>query len=176
VRLKPGSAAAFQQALKSDGRLRLDAIAEPAYYAGQTQIANQLKSLGLVVAICLGIGAVFGGMNTMYTAVARREREIGVLRVLGFPSSNILVCFLLESAVLGLSGGAAGVLLAFAVASATGLSGRLMSVGTLFFSYRPTPAAIAAGVIVAAIIGILGGMFPAWRASRVGIIDSIREA
>jgi putative ABC transport system permease protein len=176
VMLKPGTEAAFQQAIKSDGRLRLDAIAEPAYYAAQSQIANQLRSLGLVVAICLGIGAVFGGMNTMYTAVARREREIGVLRVLGFPSSNILVCFLLESAVLGLTGGIAGMLLAFAVASATGLSGRLMSVGTLFFSYHPTPAAIAAGVIVAAIIGILGGMFPAWRASRTGIIDSIREA
>jgi putative ABC transport system permease protein len=174
--LKPGTAEAFQQAIKNDGRLRLDAISEPSYYAGQTQIADQLRSLGLVVAICLGIGAIFGGMNTMYTAVARREREIGVLRVLGFSRSNILVSFLVESAVLGLGGGAAGVAMAFLVASVTGLSSRLMSVGTLFFSYQPTPAAIASGVFVAAIIGVVGGMMPAWRASRIGIIDSIREA
>lgn len=176
VVLKPGSAAAFQQSIRNDGRLRLDAISETSYYAGQTQVAAQLRSLGLVVAICLGIGALFGGMNTMYTAVARREREIGVLRVLGFSRANILLSFLVESVILGLGGGAAGVLLAFLIGSATGLSSRLMSVGTLFFSYQPTPAAIASGVIVAASIGILGGMMPAWRASRIGIIDSIREA
>jgi putative ABC transport system permease protein len=115
-------------------------------------------------------------MNTMYTAVARRQREIGVLRVLGFSRSNILASFMMESAVLGLTGGIVGVVLAFAIAFATGLSSRLMSVGTLFFSYRPTPTAIGAGIVVASIIGLLGGMLAAWRASRIGIIDSIREA
>jgi putative ABC transport system permease protein len=115
-------------------------------------------------------------MNTMYTAVARREREIGVLRVLGFSRANILSSFVIESAILGIAGGIAGVMLAFAVALGTGLNGRLLSVGSTFFSYRPTATAISAGLIAAAIIGIVGGLAPAWRAARIGVIDSLREA
>jgi putative ABC transport system permease protein len=77
-------------------------------------------------------------MNTMYTAVARREREIGVLRVLGFSRANILCSFVIESLLLGLAGGLAGVVLALVTAWATGLNSRLLSVGSTFFSYRPT--------------------------------------
>jgi putative ABC transport system permease protein len=174
--LKPGSAEAFQEALKSDGRLKVDVISEADYYASQTQIANQLKSLGLIVAIALSIGATFGGMNTMYTAVARRQREIGVLRVLGFSRANILGSFVAESAILGIGGGIAGVFLSVIVAWFTGLNSRQMSVGSLFFSYHPSVGSIEAGLVVAAIIGVLGGLMPAWRAARIGIIDSIREA
>ncbi|HZC45022.1 MAG TPA: ABC transporter permease, partial [Candidatus Acidoferrum sp.] len=82
VALKPGASGALQQAIKSDGRLKIDAIPEREYYAEQTKVVDQLRSLGLVVALMLGVGAAFGGMNTMYSAVARRQREIGVLRVL----------------------------------------------------------------------------------------------
>jgi len=174
--LKPGTSAAFAQALQSDGRLKLDALTERDYYASQTNVIDQLRSLGLIVALALGIGAIFGGMNTMYTAVARREREIGVLRVLGFSRGNILSSFVIESALLGLGGGVAGVALAFLVAWATGLNSRLLSVGSTFFSYRPTPAAIAAGIISAGIIGAIGGLAPAWRAARIGVIESLREA
>ncbi len=176
VVLKPGTSAAFQQALKSDGRLKLDAISEHDYYASQTKVVDQLRSLGLIVALALGLGATFGGMNTMYTAVARREREIGVLRVLGFSRGNILGSFVIESALLGIAGGVAGVALAFIVAWGTGLNSRLLSVGSTFFSYRPTPGAIAAGLIAASIIGIVGGFAPAWRAARIGVIDSLRDA
>jgi len=173
--LKPGTSAAFQQALKNDGRLKLDAMTERDYYESQTNVVNQLRSLGLVVAIALGIGAIFGGTNTMYTAVARRQREIGVLRVLGFSSGTILSSFVIESAILGVAGGLAGVGLAYLVAWGTGLNSRLLSVGSTFFSYRPTPSAIAAGLISAALIGVLGGLAPAWRAARIGVIDSLRE-
>ena len=134
-----------------------------------------MRSLGLIVALALGIGAAFGGMNTMYTAVARREREIGVLRVLGFSRANILSSFVIESLLLGLAGGLAGVVLALVTAWATGLNSRLLSVGSTFFSYRPTPVAIAAGIIAAAVIGIVGGLAPAGRAARIGVIDSLRE-
>ncbi len=176
VVLKPGTSASFAQALKSDGRLHLDAFTERDYYDSQTKVVDQLRSLGLIVALALGIGATFGGMNTMYTAVARRKREIGVLRVLGFSRGNIISSFMIESALLGLAGGVAGVALAFIVAWATGLNSRLLSVGSTFFSYRPTPKAIAAGLIAAAVIGIAGGLAPAWRAARIGVIDSLREA
>ena len=176
VVLKPGAEASFQNALQTDGRLKLDAISEPAYYASQTQIAKELQSLGLIVAMVLAIAAIFGGMNTMYTAVARRQREIGVMRVLGFSRANIMVSFVVESAILGLAAGIVGVLLAMLVAWITGLDSRLMTVGTVFFSYRPTPSAILAGLIAASAIGVAGGMLPAWRAARIGVIDSIREA
>jgi len=176
VVLKPGMSAAFEQALKNDGRLKLDALRERDYYDSQTKVVDQLRSLGLIVALALGVGATFGGMNTMYTAVARREREIGVLRVLGFSRGNILSSFVIESALLGLGGGIAGVALAFLVAWGTGLNSRLLSVGSTFFSYRPTPAAIAAGIISAGVIGVIGGLAPAWRAARIGVIESLREA
>lgn len=176
VVLKPATSAPFAQAIKSDGRLKLDAFTEHDYYESQTKVIDQLRSLGLIVALTLGIGATFGGMNTMYTAVARREREIGVLRVLGFSRGNILISFLIESALLGIGGGIAGVALAFLVAWGTGLNSRLLSVGLTFFSYRLTPAAITAGLVVSALIGIIGGIAPAWRAARIGVIDSLREA
>ena len=174
--LNPGASSEFQQAVKSDGRFTLSAESETEYYAAQARIAAQLQGLGLVVALMLAIGATFGGMNTMYTAVTRRGREIGVLRVLGFSRGDILGSFVIESAILAIAGGFAGILLATAVAWATGLTSRTMNIGAMFFSYRPTPSAMFAGVVVAAIIGIVGGLLPAVRASRIGIINSLREA
>ena len=112
----------------------------------------------------------------MYAAVARREREIGVLRVLGFSRGNILSSFVIESAILGAAGGVAGIAMAFAAAWATGLNSRLLNVGWTFFSYRPTPAAIIAGLAAAGVIGVVGGLAPAWRAARIGVIDSLRDA
>jgi ABC-type lipoprotein release transport system permease subunit len=89
---------------------------------------------------------------------------------------NILGCFVIESLLLGLAGGLAGVILALVTAWAIGLNSRLLSVGSTFFSYRPTPLAIAAGIVAAAVIGIIGGLAPAGRAARIGVIDSLREA
>ena len=176
VALKAGTGQAFAQALKKDGRLELDAITEAQYYAEQARVAAQVQSLGLIVALALGVGAIFGGMNTMYTAIARREREIGVLRVLGFTRGDIIASFIAESAMLGLAAGVVGQLLALGVAWATGLNSRLMSIGQTFFSYRPTIGVFIAGLVVATVIGITGGLLPASRATRINIIDSIREA
>ncbi|MGO9452174.1 MAG: ABC transporter permease [Candidatus Binataceae bacterium] len=174
--LNPGTGPEFEQAIKSDGRLKIDTETENDYYAAQTEVAGQLGALGFIVALALGIGATFGGMNTMYTAVTRRGREIGVLRVLGFSRVDILSSFVIESAILGIAGGVTGVVLATALAWATGLTSRSMSVGAMFFSYRPTAGAVVAGIAAAAIIGVVGGLMPALRASRIGIISSLREA
>ena len=176
VVLNPGSAGEFAQAIKGDGRLTLQAETETEYYAARASVAGQLRILGLIVAVALAIGATFGGMNTMYTAVTRRSREIGVLRVLGFSRGDILSSFVIESVILGVAGGVVGVVLATVVAWATGLTSRTMSVGAMFFSYRPTAGAIAAGVVAAALIGVAGGLMPALRASRIGIISALREA
>lgn len=176
VVLSPGSGPGFQEALKSDGRLKLEARTEAQYYSSLAKFADQLRALGLVVALALALGATFGGMNTMYTAVARREREIGVLRVLGFSRANILFSFLIESVILAVAGGAAGIVLATAIAWATGLQSRLMNIGATFFAYRPGAGALVAGVVTAAIVGTIGGLMPAWRAARITVIESLREA
>jgi ABC-type lipoprotein release transport system permease subunit len=176
VILNRGTESAFADALQSDGRLKVEAIADSQYYSQQAKFANQLRSLGLVVAIALAIGATFGGMNTMYTTVARREREIGVLRALGFTRADILSSFMTESVLLGFAGGAAGIALAAVVAWATGLETRIMSAGGMFFVYRPGLAAASAGLVAATAIGALGGLMPAWRAARITVIESLREA
>ena len=174
VLLKPGSEATFKHALEN--QLSLDVESEAEYYSKQTSLASQLRSLGLVIAITLAVGATFGGMNTMYTAVGRRAMEIGVLRCLGFKRRDVMISFMLESAMIGVAGGALAPLLAAIVAAATGLNSRLMQVGFLFFSYRLTGFAIGAGLIASVTIGVCGGLLPAWRAARLRIVDSVREA
>jgi len=176
VVLKPGTEDVFKAVLNQDARLRVDAITEAEFYSAMSQFADQLRAMGLVVATILAIGAVFGGMNTMYAAVARRGREIGVLRVLGFSRANVLLSFVIESVMLGLAGGVAGELLGIAVAQVTGLSSRLMKAGEFIFSFRLAPSAFAAGLIAALLIGAIGGFLPALRAARLAVVDSLREA
>jgi putative ABC transport system permease protein len=130
----------------------------------------------LILASILAIGAVFGGMNTMYAAVARRSREIGVLRALGFGSGDVLTSFMAESAMLGLAGGIIGEIIGVIVADLTGLNSRLMNVGLFIFSFHLGVRAFAAGLIAAVLIGIIGGILPAWRASSIGVNEALREA
>ena len=171
--LKPGGETSFKNAVEK--QLSLNVESEAEYYSGQTSLASQLRSLGLVIGITLALGATFGGMNTMYTAVARRTREIGVLRCLGFKRRDVVISFVLESALIGIAGGAIAPILAMIVAVVTGLDSRFMKVGLLFFSYRLTGFAIGAGMLSAVMIGICGGLLPAWRAARLQIVDSVRE-
>jgi putative ABC transport system permease protein len=175
VVLKPGTSDQFERALESDTRLRVHAMSEREFYAAQANFTDQIRDLGLVIAVVLSIGAVFGGMNTMYTAVARRSREVGVLRVLGFSQATVLTSFVAESAILGFAGGVAGVVLGALVAGATGLNSRLMHVGTILFSFRLTPAAFGVGIGAAIVIGMIGGLMPAWRASRLDIVRALRD-
>lgn len=176
VRLKPGMGASFTAALERDARLDVDAMPETRFYAAQSDLADRLRNLGIAVALILAIGALFGGMNTMYAAVARRAREIGVLRVLGFSRASIVASFIFESAMLGLAGGLLGEILGVAIAYLTGLESRLMSVATFIFSFQLAPAAFVTGIVAGIAIGAIGGILPAWRAVRMGVIESIREA
>jgi putative ABC transport system permease protein len=176
VVLRPGMEESFERALNRDGRLEIDAIAESRFYAQQSGFADQLRGLGLMLAAILGLGAAFGGMNTMYAAVARRTREVGVLRALGFSGPNILLSFTIESAALGLLGGVLGEMLGVFVAAATGLNSRLMNVGSFIFSFRLSPSAFLAGLTAALVIGVLAGVLPAWRAARITLIESLRTA
>ena len=176
VVIKPGELSSINETLKKDPRLPLHAESEKEFYATQNQIADQFQSYGLILATILAIGAVFGGMNTMYAAVARRSREIGVLRALGFGPGNVLASFVAESAMLGLAGAVIGEVIGLAVADATGLNSNLMNVGLLIFRFHLGVRAIAAGLIAGILIGVIGGFLPAWRASAIGINAALREA
>jgi putative ABC transport system permease protein len=176
VVLKPGTEDSFRNALTGDNRLTVDALSEREFFAEQAKVADRLRELVLIVGLIVGTGAAFGGMNTMYAAVARRTREIGVLRTLGFSRESVLMCFLIESAILAVAGGVIGDLLAVALGLATGLNHRLMSVGAVVFSSVFTVDALWGGIMAALLIGVGGGLLPAWRAAHLPIIESLREA
>jgi ABC-type lipoprotein release transport system permease subunit len=174
VVLRPGTQVEFAQSLATDSRVKVDATSEKEFYAKQTEFVDELYALGLVVALILGIGSIFGAMNTMYSAVVRRTSEIGVLRVLGFSRWNVLASFVIESVILALAGGVLGEILGVTVAYSTGLNSQLMNVGSFIFRFQLSESAFVSGLIAAILIGSLGGLLPAWRASRIGLVDSLR--
>jgi putative ABC transport system permease protein len=174
VVLRPGTWGDFVRSLTTDARLRVDALSEAEFYAAQTRFVDQLRALGLAVALLLAIGTVFGAMNTMYAAVARRTAEIGVMRALGFGRFDILVSFVAESVLLGLLGGAFGEMLGLSIVYGLGLHSQLMNVGAFIFTFRLAPAAFASGMLAAIAIGAAGGLLPAWRASTTSVSESLR--
>ncbi len=176
VVLKPGSEDSFRNALSGDARLTVDALSERDFFAEQAKVADRLRGLVLIVGLIVGTGAAFGGMNTMYAAVARRTREVGVLRTLGFSRGSVLTSFLVESVILALAGGVVGDLLAILLGLEAGLNHRLMSVGAVVFSSAFSLSALLGGIVAALLIGIAGGLLPAWRAANLPIIESLREA
>ena len=170
----PAAARALVASLNDDQRLGVKAMLEQEYYDQQTSSAKPIESVGIIVAIIMAIGSSFAAMNTMYAAVARRSREIGTLRVLGFSKGSILSSFLLESALLSALGGMLGCVLALP------LNGVATSIGNSTFSetsfaFHVTPQIMLTGVIFAVVLGSVGGLFPARMASRKQILTSLRE-
>jgi ABC-type antimicrobial peptide transport system permease subunit len=128
----------------------------------------------LIVAVIMAIGSSFAAMNTMYAAVARRAREIGTLRVLGFSRASILFSFLVESVLLSALGGLLGCLLALPLNSVTTAIGN-GNFAEMAFGFRVTPQIMLAGVVFAVILGSAGGLFPASNAARKQILTALRE-
>jgi putative ABC transport system permease protein len=176
VVLKAGSEEMFKKALIEDARLTVDAISEPEFFADQAKVADRLRALVLMIGLIVGTGAAFGGMNTMYAAVARRTREVGVLRTLGFGRGSVLASFMVESVILAIAGGVVGELLALLLAFSVGLNDRLLTVDAVVFSSAFTLQAFLGGMVIAVLIGVAGGLMPAWRASNLPIVESLREA
>ena len=154
----------------------LHAVSERQYYEDQAgPVAKTIDALGGLVAVVMGIGAVFAAMNTMYRVVASRTREIGTLRALGFSRRAILVSFVVESAVLGVAGGALGCLLASTLHGYSTSTSNLQSFSEVAFAFRITPAIIAASMGFALAMGVMGGLLPAARAARLPIAAAVRE-
>jgi len=178
VRLSnPATLAAYDKQLRADPRVQLQIDSEPKYYedlAGPT--AGALLGLAGFVAVVMGIGAVFGAMNTMYAIVAQRTREIGTLRALGFSRLSILVSFVMESVLLAVIGGVLGCLLAFTMNGYTAGTGQTASFSELAFAFKITPPVLVIGLVFAVVMGVVGGLLPALRASRMPITRALREA
>ncbi len=171
----PAEVERLARVVKEDKRLKLDARSHVEYYRSNNQAGEMMKAMGVVMAFVLSIGAVFGAANTMYAAVAARTREIATMRVLGFSRLAIWLSFVLESSLLGLAGGAAGAVLAFAFFNGV-TSGTVswQSFSELAFQFRVTPGLMLAGTFLSAALGVAGGFLPAFRASRATIASSLR--
>jgi putative ABC transport system permease protein len=178
VRLKPGAdVAALDRWIRSNPQMQLQAVSERKYYDDQAgPLAKVLRILATFVAVIMGVGAVFGAMNTMYAIVAARTREIGTLRALGFSRRAILFSFVLESVTLALAGGALGCLLAFPMNGYSTGTGQTQSFSEIAFAFRITPGIVGVAIAFALIMGFIGGLLPAVRASRLPITSALREA
>jgi putative ABC transport system permease protein len=178
VRLtSPAVLRSFDKDIRANPRVQLEMDSEPKYYenlAGPT--GSALLGLAAFVAIVMGIGAVFGAMNTMYAIVSQRTREIGTLRALGFSRFSILFSFVLESVLLAILGGLLGCLVAFAANGYTAGTGQTNSFSELAFAFRITPTTLMVGMIFAVVMGFVGGLLPALRAARMPITNALREA
>ena len=178
VRLKDASTLdSFDRWIRDDPEMQLEAVAEPKYYEDQAGgLSGTLLFLVAFVSIIMGLGAVFGALNTMYAIVAARTREIGTLRAIGFSRRSILFSFVVESVILALAGGVLGCLLAFPINGFTTASGQTPSFSEVAFAFQITPNILAYGLAFATIMGFLGGLLPAFRGARLPITSALREA
>jgi putative ABC transport system permease protein len=177
VRLNSGDRFdSFKDRLTADPRLTVQVEREVEYYAKQSQVVSTLiRVLGFLVAFVMAIGAVFGALNTMYSAVSARAREIATMRALGFGGGSVIVSFLLESVMIALVGGILGCIVVLPLNGFTTGTINWQTFSHLAFAFRVTPALLVAGIIFALFMGVIGGVLPAVRAARLSIATALRE-
>ncbi len=161
--------------LESDPRMTVEAKLETRYYLEQSEaMAKFLRILGLVLTIIFSLGAIIGAMITMYAAVANRVTEIGTLRALGFKRQSIMLAFILEALFLGLLGGIGGVLAASSLQFLTISTMNWQSFAELSFSFSLTLPTVLKSLLFSIVMGVAGGILPAFRASRLSVVDALR--
>jgi putative ABC transport system permease protein len=161
--------------LEANKQLPLRGLRETDYYSSLTMTALPIKILGNLLATAMSIGAVFAAMNTMYASVGSRTREIGTLRVLGYRRRSILISFLLEGAFLASLGGALGCLLSLPMHGYSTGTISLESFSEIVFQFRITPWLAAKGMFFSVVMGLMGSLLPALRASRLPVIAALRS-
>ena len=166
---------ALSKRITEDQKLHLKAVSERSFYEDQQGVASgALKGLAVFIALIMAIGAGFAGMNTMYAAVARRTKEIGTLRVLGFGRLSILIAFLLESVSIALIGAVIGILLALPLNFVSTGTSNWVTFSEIAFNFRVTTDLMILALIFGAIIGFIGSLLPSIRAARFKIVDALR--
>jgi putative ABC transport system permease protein len=175
--ISPGAYEQFKDSLTSNPQLNVKVERQTEYYVERSETMTRLiTTLGFLIAFLMAIGAVFGALNTMYSAVSSRTREIGTLRALGFGAGAVIVALMIESLVLALVGGAIGGSLAYFAFNGFHTSTmNFQSFSQVAFAFRVTPQLLIRGIIWAATIGLIGGLFPALRAARLPIAAALRE-
>jgi putative ABC transport system permease protein len=176
VRLtSPDALQQLKDSISSDPRMNVDVSSELDYYSKQsTVLTGVIQVLGYLIAIIMGVGAVIGALNTMYSAVAERSREIATMRAVGFGAGSVVFSFTIEALLIAAVGGALGCL---AVLPINGLTTGAMNFQTfshLAFAFKITPALLGAGMIFALIMGVFGGIPPAMRAARRPVAAALR--
>ncbi|MDX1498820.1 MAG: ABC transporter permease [Woeseiaceae bacterium] len=173
----PGALEALEAALEDDPRISADVMTEKAYYAGQAAgLAQFIRLIGYPLTILMSVGAVFGALNSMYSSVSVRGKEIATLRALGFGPFPILVSTIVESTLLALVGGLLGGAVAYLVFNGfqvSTLNGASFS--QVVFDFAVTPDLLVQGIQAALVIGLVGGFFPALRAARLPVAQALRE-
>ena len=163
--------------IENDPRLTLEAMREPEYYRKQSEMmAKFLRVLGLTLTIIFSLGAVIGAMITMYSAVASRVFEIGTMRALGFQRRSILTAFLLEALLLGFLGGSVGLVFASFLQLFTVSTLNFQTFSELAFTFSLTFGIVYKAMAFSLIMGFVGGVFPAFRASRMNIVEALRAS
>jgi putative ABC transport system permease protein len=167
----------FKDSLTTDPRLSVKVLRQPEFYAEQsTAVTKLVTSLGVLIASLMAVGAVFGALNTMYSSVSARTREIATLRALGFGRTAVIVSVMLEALALALAGGVLGGLIAYGAFNGFQTATiNWQSFSQITFAFAVTPALLLQGILWAAFIGLIGGLLPALRAARLPIASALRE-
>jgi len=166
----------FKDAVTSDPKLNVDVTREIDYYAKQsTMMTTLITYLGGLVAFVMAIGAIFGALNTMYSAVAERGREIGTMRALGFGAGAVVFSFLLEALFIACIGGVIGCISVLNLNGVTTSTMNMQTFSNIAFAFKITPPLLVEGVIFALVMGVVGGLLPAIRAARQPVALALRE-
>jgi putative ABC transport system permease protein len=172
----PDAFTAFKDALVSDPRLSVEAERERAFYEKNSQaLTTMITVLGTLVAFVMGIGAVFGALNTMYSAITERTREIATMRALGFGGGSVVASFVFESLFIAGLGGVLGCIAVLPINGWTTGTINFQTFSHLAFAFRVTPDLLAIGVVFALLMGLVGGLPPAIRAVRRPVASALRE-
>ena len=165
-----------EDAFAADPRLTVDVVRERDYFSGQTkQFRKTIGFLAGVVTIIMALGAVFAALNSMYAAVAARGKEIATLRAIGFGGLPVLVSVMIESLLLALVGGVLGALIAYLLFNNLSVSTLGQNFTQVVFAFKVTPALVVRGLVIAVVIGMIGGLLPAIRAARMPVTTGLRE-
>jgi ABC-type lipoprotein release transport system permease subunit len=171
----PARFAAVKHAIETDPRHPLDAKRESDYYADQSNgLATAIRLVGTLIVAIMAVGAVFAAMNTMFAAVSARTREIATLLTLGFSPWAVLTSFVFESVLIALVGGVIGCLIALPVNGVATSTTNFATFSEIAFAFRITPAVLVTGMIFALVLGVVGGILPAWKASRQPLAAGMR--
>ena len=172
----PNSFQTLKDSLTSDPRLNVDVIREVDYYAKQSRTMTTLITvLGGLVAAIMAIGAVFGALNTMYSAVSERGREIATMRAVGFAGSAVVFSFLIEALLIAFIGGALGCVAVLPLNGLTTSTMNFQTFSNLAFAFKITPQLLAQGVLFALVMGVVGGLLPAIRAAAMPVATALRS-